>query len=238
MKRPTAFILSLALLLAIITSNAAESSLWRVKLESQPLGPVEIHLEITRDGESLRARSLSGAVDLLLDAPGQQAIDEGLMVFEATRNQDGAYAGRVIAPWNDGAITLGFEGDRFSGSIDNGIFAGSISGERVSEASAIRDYPALLAAFDAVVASKVFAPDDLETAAYRDFRSRLGEVADVAADDLDLLFGFRWLWQDDPFSHFELRRSHRTAAEMFEHFDSYRVGFEAGQIHALGIEHG
>ena len=49
-------------------------------------------------------------------------------------------------------------------------------------------------------------------------------------DDLDLLFGFRWLWRNDPFSHFQFRRSARSAEQMFTFFDEYRVGFEAATV--------
>lgn len=234
MKRPSAFVLFLALLLAIITSNAEESSIWHVKIDSQPLGPVETHLQVTRQGGVLRARSLSSSVDVLRPLPGERSVSEGLMVFEAQRGEDGGYTGQVLAPWADGAITLRFNGDSFEGSIDNGIFAGSISATRVAEASPIRDYPAILESFDTVVASKVFSPGDLDTATYRNFRARLGQVAELASDDLDLLFGFRWLWQNDPFSHFELRRSHQTAPQLFEFFDSYRVGFDAATVEFEG----
>lgn len=230
MKRPTAFILSLALLLAIINSNAAEQSLWHIKLDSQPLGPVEFHLELTKDGDELRGRSLSGSARLLSEIPGEHTVEEGLMVFTARLGEDERYTGEVLAPWADGSITLSLDGEKFSGSIDNGIYAGSINGEKVDTVQSIRDYPALLGEFDTVVASKVFAPDDLLTPGYRAFREGFGLLAQQATDDLDLLIGFRLLWKNDPFSHFQLRRSHQTAAEMFEHFDSYRVGFDAATV--------
>lgn len=230
MKRPTAFILSLALLLALINSNAAERSLWRVQLDAQPLGPVEFHLELTTDGDELRARSLSATSHLLSEVPGEHSVDEGLMAFTARLGEDGHYTGEVLAPWADGSIALTVDGEEISGTIDNGIFAGSISGEKVDKVQSIRDYPALLNEFDTVVAAKVFAPDDLLTPGYRAFREDFGRLAEQATDDLDLLIGFRLLWKNDPFSHFQLRRSRQTAAEMFEHFDSYRVGFDAATV--------
>lgn len=230
MKRPAVFILSMVLLIAIIDSNAAEPSLWRVTLDSQPLGPVEFHLELTRDGDVLRARSLSATTGLLSELPGEHRVDEGLMVFTARFTEEGSYTGEVLAPWADGSIALDVDDQELSGTIDGGIFAGSISGKKVGTVQSIRDYPALLQEFDVVVATKVFAPDDLMTPGYREFRSAFGRLAEQATDDLDLLIGFRLLWKNDPFSHFQLRRSHQTAAEMFEHFDSYRVGFDAATV--------
>ena len=230
MKRPAAFILLFALLLAIIDTNAAEQSLWRVTLDSQSLGPVEFHLELTKDGDQLRARSLSASTRLLAQVPGEHRVDAGVMVFTARLNEDGQYKGEVLAPWADGAIALTVDGQDLSGTIDNGIFAGSMSGRMVDRMQSIRDYPALLEEFDTVVASKIFAPDDLRTPGYREFRTAFGRLAEQANDDLDLLIGFRLLWKSDPFSHFQLRRSHETAAEMFEHFDRYRVGFDAATV--------
>lgn len=230
MTRPTALILALALLLAIVSSNAADPSVWRIQLESQALGPVEFHLEVTQSGDRLDGRSLSGSAAVLAEAPGEHRLDDGLMAFEASRSEDGNFRGEILAPWADGSISLNIGQDTLDGTVEGGIFAGTLQGHKVSNAPTLRDYPALLESFDAVVASRIFSPDDLDDPAYRQFRSRLGQVARRATDDLDLLIGFRLLWNNDPFSHFQLRRSHEPAARMFEHFDRYRVGFEAATL--------
>ena len=229
MNRTWPIIITLALLLGAPVA-AAETTIWHVSVDSRSLGPVELHLEIDFEQSGLRARSLSGSLPLLQAIPGEREISDGLMVFAASLDSEGSYRGDVIAPWRDGAIELRFDGEQFAGSIDDGIFAGSISGSRVDGAKALRDYPAILDDFDTVVAARLFSPDDLQKEAYLTFRAQLGRVADVATDDLDLLFGFRWLWQNDPFSHFEFKRSSRSAAEMFAFFDDYRVGFEAATV--------
>jgi carboxyl-terminal processing protease len=230
MTRPTAFILALALLLAIVSSNAADPSVWRVQLESQALGPVEFHLELSTTGGRLRGRSLSGSSGFLAEMSGDHHLDDGLMVFEAREADDETWRGEILAPWPDGSIFLTVGDDTLEGTIDSGMLAGSLSGEKVGTAPTIRDYPAIVDSFDEVVASRVFSPDDLDETAYRDFRAGLGHVARLATDDLDLLIGFRLLWKSDPFSHFLLQRSDRTAAQLFEHFDNYRVGFEAATV--------
>ena len=84
------------------------------------------------------------------------------------------------------------------------------------------------------MAAKLFSPADLEKPGYIRFRKTLGQIADAANDDLDLLLGFRWAWADDPFSHFELKRSQRNAEELFAYFDDYRVGFEAATVEFEG----
>ena len=37
-------------------------------------------------------------------------------------------------------------------------------------------------------------------------------------------------WKNAPFSHFQLKRSHQNAEEMFGFFDQYRVGFDAATV--------
>jgi len=223
-------VMALAMLLATPLAAAGDSSVWHVQLDSRSLGPVELHLEIERDPSGLHARSLSGSLPLLQAIPGERDVSAGLMTFEAHLDNDGSYRGDVTAPWGEGVVDLRFDGDQFQGSIDDGVFAGSISGSRVDQATVLRDYPAILDDFDAVVAARLFSPDDLQQEAYLTFRAELGRVADVATDDLDLLFGFRWLWKNDPFSHFQFKRSAQSAAEMFAFFDNYRVGFEAATV--------
>ncbi|MDJ0906954.1 MAG: S41 family peptidase [Woeseiaceae bacterium] len=234
MHRLQRLVLLAALLLLTPMAAAGNESTWRVALESGPLGPVEFYLDITRDGDTLAGRSRSGALERLQAIPGRRSIDDGLLVFSAVRNEDGSFAGDILAPWQDGAITLTIDAGQLSGEIDNGIFTGSFTGVPAASVEPLRDYVAILDDFDDVVASKVFAPDDLAHPGYREFREELGHVAAAATDDLDLLFGFRWLWRNDPFSHFQLRRSAQTAEQMFAFFDEYRVGFEAATVEFAG----
>ncbi|MEJ2127775.1 MAG: S41 family peptidase [Woeseiaceae bacterium] len=223
-------IVAALLLVAISPAAAAGASLWRVSIETQPFGPVEFHLQIDIDNGSLAARSLSGSVSVLEQLPRAGNVAAGLMAFSAEPSGDDSYTGTITAPWEDGNISLTIDGDELSAQIDDGFFAGTLRGKRVSEATPVRDYAALLVDFDRVVAAKVFSPADLQRPAYLKFRSQLGEVAALANDDLDILFGFSWLWQNDPFSHFQFKRSHQSAAEMFAMFDNYRVGFDAATV--------
>ena len=103
-----------------------------------------------------------------------------------------------------------------------------LSGVPAVAVEPVRDYPAVLAAFDGVVRAKIFEPDDLGTESYRLFRKRFGEAAAVARDDLDFLLAFRFAWTNDPFSHFELRRSAVPAEAMMKHFDRVPRGAAGG----------
>jgi C-terminal processing protease CtpA/Prc len=62
----------------------------------------------------------------------------------------------------------------------------------------------------------------------------MGRIAAAAADDLDMLLGFHLAWQNEPFSHFSLKRSLLPAEQMFAMFDAYRVGFEAATVEFEG----
>ena len=225
-------VLLTVLLAAVAVSDvrADDPTLWRVQLDSWRLGPVEFHLRLSGNENTIRGKSLSGATALLRDLPGEHDIQEGLFVFEATRQSDGSFAGALVSPWKKGGIKLHFDDGELHGSISDGVLAGRIVAHKVTTAAAIRDYPAVLDALDVVVAARLYAPDDIQGQAYKDFRSRLGQIAAAATDDLDLLFGFHWAWQNDPFSHFEFKRSGKTAEQLFAYFDEYRVGFAAATV--------
>ena len=231
MHRTLRLMVAAAVLLFATASHAGdEASLWRVTFDTRWLGPMEAHVEIAHDGEAIRGVSLSGAASLLRELAGEHDVSNGLMVFEATADDDGGYSGTFLAPWHEGELSIRIDGDSISGTVEGGAFSGSLNGVRVDASEPIRDYSAILGGFDDVVASKIFSPDDLNSDSYRDFRAALGGIAAAATDDLDILFGFHIAWKNDPFSHFQLRRSEQSAEEMFAFFDSYRVGFEAATV--------
>jgi hypothetical protein len=223
-------ILAIGLLAALVPAAANNNSLWHVTMNLQSYGPVEFHLQIEESVDGISGRSLSGATSMLAQLPGDRDVSRGLMAFTAVRADNGSYEGAITAPWEQGAISLTIDGDELKGSIDDGIFAGSFAATRSSDTNPIRNYTTVLDSFDQVVAAKLFAPADLEQPGYKEFRAKLGQLVELATDDLDLLFGFRWLWQNDPFSHFQLKRSAQSAAQVFEMFDNYRVGFDAATV--------
>ena len=207
-----------------------DGSLWRVTFNTQWLGPVDVHFELRQEGKELYGVSQSGAISILEELPGDHDLSDGLVAFKTELQSDGSFSGSFTAPWNEGELSVVFDGDNMSGAVQGGAFNGDASGQRVKDASRLRDYVAVLESFDKVVAAKIFAPEKLQEASYVAFRTRLGEIAELAQDDLDLLFGFHWLWANDPFSHFQLKRSEQSAEALFTFFDSYRVGFEAASV--------
>lgn len=225
-------------LLSLFIGQAAfgesDTSLWRVTFNTNWLGPMEAHIELTLDGSRMTAMSTSGAIALLQAIPGDQDLSAGLVAFVADNAEGKGYSGSFTAPWREGELSLIIDGDTLSGTVKGGAFDGELSGERVTHAERIRDYPAIIEQLDEVVAAKVFAPEKLNDSSYREFRAQLGKIAAAAQDDVDLLFGFHWLWKNDPFSHFQLKRSARSAEEIFGFFDSYRVGFDAATVEIDG----
>jgi carboxyl-terminal processing protease len=223
------------LLLAVSAATARdETGVWRVTFDTQWLGPVEAYVEIERNSNRLYGRSLSGATALLGELPGDHDVDNGLLVFEVFADDGGTFAGSFLAPWQEGELRIEIDGNELHGTVTGGAFAGTIAGRAADGPQRVRDYPQVLAAFDDVVASKLFAPDDLQQPGYVEFRRQLGDIAALARDDLDLLLGFQWAYHNDPFSHFQLRRSERSAEALFAHFDGYRVGFEAATVELAG----
>ena len=227
-------LLAACLSVASPASGDADRSTWLLTFDTRWLGPMEAHVEIVRDGDRIAGRSLGGAAAVLSGLPGDHAIDDAVMAFEAVRGDDGSYAGTFLAPWREGALSIVIDGDSLAGTVGEGALAGKVTGSRVRDTAPIRDYAAILSAFDRVVAAKAFDPADLEAPGYRQFREAFGRIAAAAGDDLDLLVGFHLAWRNDPFSHFRLTRSQQTAAELFASFDEYRVGFDAATVEIDG----
>jgi hypothetical protein len=119
---------------------------------------------------------------------------------------------------------------QLKGSLKGSWFAGDFVGKAVESTKPLRDYVAIIERFDGVVADKVFQPKELNSAAYQQFRQRLGAIAAVANDDLDLLLGADFAWTNEPFSHFQLRRFPAPAEAIIAHFDQVRVGYEAAHV--------
>ncbi|MGI9222819.1 MAG: S41 family peptidase [Woeseiaceae bacterium] len=196
---------------------AEQTELWRVEMDENRLGPVQFNLRIERSGSDLRGKSTSG-----------------LLTFDATLQADDTYKGELRAPESGGQIVFSIDDGVLTGRIDAAEFRGKLQAKQVGTVEKIRDYPSLMESFDAVVAAKIYSPDDLAAPPYQAFRQQLQQTALDANDDLDLLLGFRAAWNNQPFSHFELRRSAMSANEMFAYLDTMRVGFEAATVEMQG----
>jgi hypothetical protein len=221
---------ALLIILFLPVATAASDSLWHVTFDTNWLGPMEAHVQLDFTDGRVTGTSDSGAVEILRQIPGDHDLSRGLVVFEATQLADGSYQGTFNAPWQEGELSMRIAGDSLEGTVAGGAFDGKLSGSRVTAAATIRDYESILAAFDAVMATRIFSADLLHSPGYADFRARAGRIAELATDDLDMLLGFHIAWQGPPFSHFSFKRSHHSAEQMFAFFDDYRVGFEAATL--------
>ena len=174
-------LLALTLLLLAVPAYAADRiELWRIEFVTSWLGPMEAHFELSFDGGDLHGVSQSGAAEILASLPGEHDVSNGVGVFVASQGDDGSYTGTFLAPWQEGELQITFDGDTLQGSAADGAFAGSVSGQRVEAVSPIRDYGAALQAFDDVVAAKNFAPEDLDSPGYKEFRQAFGKIAAAA----------------------------------------------------------
>ena len=206
----TAVLLLVASAVAAVTE---QTQIWQVELDAKRLGPVQFHIRMTGSDDRLHGQSISG-----------------LFAFEAAQQEDGSYVGQLLAPESGGEIQFRIEDNVLSGKIDAANIAGRFQATPATSTDKIRDYSLLMESFDTVVAAKIYSPNDLAAPAYQDFRQQLRQIAGDANDDLDLLLGFRTAWNNEPFSHFELRRSPQSAADMFAYLDTMRVGFEAATV--------
>ena len=105
---------------------------------------MEFYLDTTLDGDTLDGRSRSGSLERLQAIPGERNIGDGLLVFAAVRDDGGNFSGDILAPWQDGAITLTMDGERLTGTIDNGIFKGALTAVPAGAVVPLRDYEAAL----------------------------------------------------------------------------------------------
>lgn len=198
---------------AIAAADAGPNETWLVELEARDLGPVRFELDVSVSEERIRASTRSG-----------------LLSFDASQQDDGTYRGQVLAPANGGKIQFEIADDTITGDVDAGSIFGRFQATRGDTASEVRDYTRLLDDFDAVVAANIYAPEALNSTEYRAFREALQQVAASANDDLDLLLGFRSAWGDGAFSHFGMRRSGQSVADIVAYLDTMRVGFEAATV--------
>ena len=128
-------------------------------------------------------------------------------------------------------IILEFQGDSFSSTVNHWLLGGDIHGQEVPQSKGrIRDYQPILTAFDRVVDERIFDPKTLKDEAFANFRQRLDTITNLAQNDFDMTLGFHFAWNNEPFSHFQIRRSVATSQEMFESFDQMLMGYEAAHV--------
>lgn len=212
-------------------------SLWKVTLDSQQLGPLEFYVQLNEESDSLKGHSLSGALESIRQLPKAKQstdvhLDSHLFSFSAAKipGQSKDFAGRLESPWKEEGLEISISDRQLSGSVRHWLLGGTLNGVRVESVEPIRSYPPLMETFDSVVSNRIFSPQALESPEYSAFRDHFESIATASKDDLDVVIGFHFAWENDPFSHFQLRRSQITSEEMFKSFDAMDVGYEAARL--------
>jgi hypothetical protein len=208
-------------------------SLWKIVLNSRQLGPLETYIQIKHQQDTIYAHSESGIIDLVGTwSSTAERPPQSIFSFQATRDPLNAdrFVGTLKNPWEEKGLTLEFQGDSLSGTVNHWLLGGDFNGKVCQSDGPIRDYQPVLEAFDRVVEQRIFDPKTLKEEAFGKFRQRLQNIAKRAQNDFDMTLGFHFAWYNEPFSHFQLRRSLKTSQEMFESFDGMLVGYEAARV--------
>ena len=212
-------------------------TLWKVTLDSQQLGPLEFYIQLTAESETLKGHSLSGALEEIHHLPKAKHatdvnLDSHLFSFTAAKipGQQNKFEGRLESPWKEDGLGISISDRQLSGNVRHWLLGGKLTGVRVESMEPIHSYHPLLRTFDLVVSKRIFNPQTLESSSYRAFRDNFERIAIASKDDLDMTIGFHFAWENDPFSHFQLRRSRLNSEQMFKSFDAMDVGYEAARV--------
>ncbi|MGV8040405.1 MAG: S41 family peptidase [Thermoanaerobaculaceae bacterium] len=207
---------------------------WRLTLETAALGPVETVVHFEDAGSMLVASSRSGATELLATLSAGGKIDlvgaRAPLVFSLASTGDGEFRGTLSSPYRGAAVTATLRDGRLAGRILDGLLAGPFEGVPFSGTLPLRDYGAVLAALDRVVEARVYNPAELRREGWIAFRRQAAAVASRASDDLDFLLGLRFAWKNDPFSHFQVKRTGVPIEDLVAGLDAMRVGRESARL--------
>lgn len=213
-------------------ANAEDlSGAWRVTFDTGRFGPMEARIVFTETPEGVTGESQSGALALIRELPGAADRNFGDALLAIALTEEGeAYKGAAHIADREGEMTLTLSDGHIEGRINGSFVSGPFTGVRDGSEGPLRDYPAILASLDSVVAANVFEPNDLDSPGYKEFEARMEKVAAVAQDDLDMVAGFSYGWNNDPFSHFDLSRTSLGAEAFMASLDDYKIGAPAARV--------
>lgn len=213
-------------------ANAEDlSGAWRITFDTGRFGPMEARVVFTETADGVTGESQSGALEIIRTSPGGADRDFGDALLAISLTEDGeAYKGEARIADRDGEMTLTLAGDHIEGRIKASFVNGPFTGVRDDSEGALRDYPAILSGLGPVVTANIFNPKDLDSAGYKTFMARMADVAAAAQDDLDMVAGFYYGWNNDPFSHFDLSRTSLGAEAFMASLDDYKIGAPAARV--------
>lgn len=246
MKRIVIFSFFICLFSLTIYPQSGNTSEWLVTFDAGQSGPLQSVIVLERDGATVTGRSKSGSLKAIADLPQAKAkkAAQGDALFSFTAVARGAeFGGNVTAPTAEGEIAFTIKGDSIEGSISGGPLRGKFSGFPADgQILPLRNYRAVAESLRKLCEIRVYDPRTLDGPDWRELYGTITAIAKSANDDLDLILGFRYAYDNKPFSHLVLSRGRAPAKAMIEQFDRMRVGgtpasvrFESG-IAILRVE--
>jgi hypothetical protein len=233
----TRFLLVALAVLSVPRPAAAEglsSSDWRFTIETRAFGPLETVVRLERGETTVSGSSRSGLGDLgtQLSADGKAAFsDAGApLAFRLTSADGVTFEGKLSAPNRAASMTATLREGKLTGTVADGLLGGTFEAVPFEGSLPLRDYRALLSRLDDTVRSRVFDPAQLGRAGWTTFRRLAGAIASRSNDDADFLLGLRLAWKNDPFSHFQVKRSAVPFETMVSSLDSMRTGKESARL--------
>lgn len=217
-----------------VSAAGLPASDWRFTIETRAFGPLVTVIRFEAGTPGLRASSRSGLGDLLsrLSPDGAPPLDGPRCPFAfRLASADGVhFEGNLDQPAPGVTITASLQDGKLTGTIAEGLLGGKFEAVPFRGVLPLRDYPALLSALDETVRARVFDPAQLRRDGWIEFRRKAGEVASLANDDADFLLGLRLAWKNDPFSHFQVKRSAVAFEKLISTFDTMRSGQETARL--------
>lgn len=221
------FIFFCALSIAIFPQSDSTSE-WLVTFDAGQSGPLQSVIVIEQEGKKVTGRSKSGSLETIRSLPqartGNAAQGDYLFAFSAFETGTG-YKGKLTAPTNEGEIVFTIIGDLIEGSISGGPLRSRFKGIPADgQKLPLRNYESVSDGLRTLCETRVYDPRTLNGPEWDTLYRRIGSIARSARDDLDLILGFRYAYENKPFSHLVLARAQAPAKAMIEQFDQMRVG--------------
>ncbi|MCO6511342.1 MAG: hypothetical protein J5I65_11185 [Aridibacter famidurans] len=228
MKRILILSIFLCLFSFTIYPQTGYTTEWLVTFDTGQSGPLQSVIVLERDGAKVTGRSKSGSLKMIAALPKAKAKNaaQGEDLFSFTAEPRGAdFGGKVTAPTAEGEIVFTIKGDSIEGSISGGPLRGKFRGlPEDGRSLPLRNYRAVAESLRSLCERRVYDPRTLDGPGWRALYGSIAAIATSANDDLDLVLGFRYAYENKPFSHLVLSRGRAPAKAMIEQFDQMRVG--------------
>ncbi|QQS42860.1 MAG: hypothetical protein IPM63_07980 [Acidobacteriota bacterium] len=234
MKRTTFFFLFFFSFSIAIFPQSGNTSEWLITFDAGQSGPLEAVIVLERDGDKVAGRSKSGSLKTIAALPQAKAKNavQGDALFSFSAVMKGAeFRGKLTAPTSEGEIVFTIKGDSIEGSISGGPMRSKFRGvPSTGQKLPLRDYRAVAESLRVLCETRVYDPRTLDGPEWRALYGTITAIAASANDDLDMILGFRYAYENKPFSHLVLSRGRAPAKAMIEQFDQMKVGGKPASV--------